>query len=282
MCTPLAKLLEARFPETYKLRRATETQAHEERQAAGAPRTLGEAADKLPLFVLEELLPLQRMRLNVFEPRYRALTRHALAGGRRFGMVGFEGRHGHRRVGVEVRIEECVPLIDGRFHVQVVGTRSFRITDVQQQPEGYLLASVAWLNLDSGGPSEETSVLVAEIISSLENWKALVQSERPDLLATILRDLGPMPAPNRPGSFALWAAALLNPLPPLSVAPEIRVDVLAAESAHEALCIVKAAIENSVQYLHVQSKSPVRRFMFFVLSQPTMAAMQFCCRRRIR
>ncbi|CAE8639898.1 unnamed protein product, partial [Polarella glacialis] len=85
-CLPLAQLLEARFPEAYARRRAA---AEQEAALPGlaepsaAPQGQG---DELPLFILDAMLPLQRMHLNVFEPRYRSLVRTSLAGGRRFGM----------------------------------------------------------------------------------------------------------------------------------------------------------------------------------------------------
>ena len=41
----------------------------------------------LPIFYLDPVLPKERLRLNIFEPRYRLMIRRCLEGWRHFGMV---------------------------------------------------------------------------------------------------------------------------------------------------------------------------------------------------
>lgn len=41
----------------------------------------------LPLFVMDAVLPGKKMALNIFEPRYRLMTRRVMEGNRMFGMV---------------------------------------------------------------------------------------------------------------------------------------------------------------------------------------------------
>jgi Lon protease-like protein len=68
--------------------------------------------------------------LHVFEPRYRALVRDALAGDRSFALAllrpgyekAFEGIPDIYPVGCVARIEEVVPLPDGRFLLTLTGT----------------------------------------------------------------------------------------------------------------------------------------------------------------
>jgi hypothetical protein len=49
----------------------------------------------------------------------------------------------------------------------------------------------------------------------------------------VLADLGPMPSVGDPEERALWVAALINPLPGLGVAYEIRPAMLATNSASQ-------------------------------------------------
>lgn len=62
----------------------------------------------------------------------------------------------------------------------------------------------------------------------VEKWCELVVSggreRQPGQISTLLAALGPMPAASHPDERALWVAALLNPLPALGVALEIRSD----------------------------------------------------------
>lgn len=41
----------------------------------------------LPLFVMDVVLPGKKAALNIFEPRYRLMTRRVMEGNRKFGMV---------------------------------------------------------------------------------------------------------------------------------------------------------------------------------------------------
>jgi len=245
-----ARLLEERFGEVY-VQRQVELESAEAEWPA-------DDKDELPIFVLDAMLPRQRMHLNVFEPRYRALVRRVLDGGRRFGMVGFGLRGTHQNYGVEVVMEDCVPQPDGRFLVTVVGARAFRIASVWEQPGGYTVAKVVFLNPED--ETREQDVTEArELLQVVEDWETLVRVVEPRLLEFVRNSLGPRPPPERPGDLALWTAALVNPLPALRVAPEIRGDVLAAEVVSERLRIVRRGVEASVSYLQSSARSPLRR-----------------------
>ena len=60
----------------------------------------------------------------------------------------------------------------------------------------------------------------------VSEWIDLVRENKrekeADQIANVLRDLGPMPDPDDADDLALWTAALVNPLPALGVAVEIR------------------------------------------------------------
>ena len=100
--------------------------------------------------------------------------------------------------------------------------------------------------------------LVAEL---LDEWEAKVRAfgfERFEgQLDLVKRALGARPPPERPFAFALWACALVNPLPVLGVAPELRPEVLAARTATEALRAVLLGVRHSIE--HVESGGDIAR-----------------------
>lgn len=70
------------------------------------------------------------------------------------------------------------------------------------------------------------------------------------LLRNVMSDLGERPSPSKdPTSFAFWGAALINPLPPLGVAPEIRGMMLEATDAQRRLKILKWGLMRSIENL---------------------------------
>eukprot|EP00965_Chrysotila_dentata_P216546 6189440-Pleurochrysis_carterae.AAC.2 len=64
-----------------------------------------------------------------------------------------------------------------------------------------------------------------------------------------MSDIGPMPPVTAPTALALWGAALINPLPPLGVAPEVRATVLSAPDAHARLRCLERALRRSIANL---------------------------------
>jgi hypothetical protein len=67
----------------------------------------------------------------------------------------------------------------------------------------------------------------------MELVRSTGRERSPGHLAGVLSDLGPMPPAARPRDRAVWAAALINPLPALGVSLEIRPAVLCAASTGE-------------------------------------------------
>ena len=74
-----------------------------------------DATTLIPLFVLDSLMPRQRISLNIFEPRYRLLIRRSMNSSRTFGMIGVSRRpsnnenylDGLNPIGCEAEIVEC-------------------------------------------------------------------------------------------------------------------------------------------------------------------------------
>uniref|UniRef100_A0A453I0G9 RING-type domain-containing protein n=1 Tax=Aegilops tauschii subsp. strangulata TaxID=200361 RepID=A0A453I0G9_AEGTS len=92
----LSNIIQKNFPEEYAERRSE----HENMTYAGI--------DLMPLFVMDVVLPCQKMALNIFEPRYRL-------------MVAIDSATGTiADCGCEVEILECEPLPDGRFYLELI------------------------------------------------------------------------------------------------------------------------------------------------------------------
>jgi hypothetical protein len=78
----------------------------------------------------------------------------------------------------------------------------------------------------------------------------------PGQLDQILADLGPCPSIDEPDAACLWLAALLNPLPALGVAPEIRAHVLAGQDWGDRLSTIQKGFEASCQAVQYRSFRP--------------------------
>src|SRR5215469_1686302 len=93
----------------------------------------------LPIFPLTGvlLLPRGRLPLNVFEPRYLAMTQHALGHGRLIGMIqpqegaGDAGDPPVYRTGCAGRIVEFAETPDGRYLITLKGVARF---DIASEP----------------------------------------------------------------------------------------------------------------------------------------------------
>ncbi len=107
--------------------------------------------ERVPLFPLHTLLlPHTDLGLHVFEQRYRDLVAECLADGKEFGVVLI--RHGREvggpaephAVGTAATIAGYARLPDGRYLLEVEGTRRFRI-DAMSSNGSYPSATVDWL-----------------------------------------------------------------------------------------------------------------------------------------
>jgi uncharacterized protein len=127
---------------------------------------------KLPLFPLNTVLyPSAPIALHIFEERYRLMIGRCVEQSSSFGVVlirsgsEVDPRDPYFRqliepqgdgepeaasetipysTGTAVRITECHRLEDGRYYLNAVGLRRFRVQYIAQQ-EPYLIASVAYL-----------------------------------------------------------------------------------------------------------------------------------------
>jgi Lon protease-like protein len=113
--------------------------------------------DTLPIFPLTGvlLLPRGRLPLNIFEPRYLAMTRDALGGERLIGMVQPNEPQQDNRgggamnppvypVGCAGRITSFSETDDGRYLVTLTGVSRFRIRDELPLLSGYRRVLAEW------------------------------------------------------------------------------------------------------------------------------------------
>ena len=87
-----------------------------------------------------------------------------------------------------------------------------------------------------------------------KSWLTKIREKKmekyPNQLRNLLQSLGPLPPPGSPSARALWHAALINPIPAIGLAPEIRASVLAATGdARRQLLIVHEALQTSMSYI---------------------------------
>jgi uncharacterized protein len=113
--------------------------------------------DTLPIFPLTGvlLLPRGRLPLNIFEPRYLAMTRDALGGERLIGMVQPNEPQQDNRgggalnppvypVGCAGRITSFSETDDGRYLLTLTGVSRFRIRDELPLLSGYRRIVAEW------------------------------------------------------------------------------------------------------------------------------------------
>ncbi len=109
--------------------------------------------DIIPLFPLPNVVFFPRMPLplHVFEPRYRAMMRDAIAGARLIGMVllrgawerDYAGKPEIFRIGTVGELARTEELPDGRFDIVLRGLREFVIhRELSRAP--YREAVVSW------------------------------------------------------------------------------------------------------------------------------------------
>ena len=97
---------------------------------------------------------------------------------------------------------------------------------------------------------EQMSFKLEELV---DEWTGLVRmggfERQPDQLQLIRSHIGPMPPPEEPARRAVWVGALINPIPALGVAYEIRPALLMARDTHGMLKVATDGITLSIERL---------------------------------
>ena len=112
--------------------------------------------ERIPIFPLENvvLFPLVDVPLHIFEPRYRQMTRDALEGSQRIGMVvvqpdaarDMQGNPPIFEIGCVGDVVRAEELPGGRFNILLRGRDRFRI-EREDDPDGERLYRVAHVEM---------------------------------------------------------------------------------------------------------------------------------------
>ena len=188
------------------------------------------------------LLPGAPLPLQVFEPRYRELTRDCLAGVPEFGVVLIErgsevgGGDVRTNVGTVAHIVASQVLPDGRAYLMTVGTRRIEVTEwLEDAP--YPRAMVEEFVDDGGPPSAE---VYAALVGTARRTLALASELGLDA-GEATRDFGDDPAA---GTFEFAAVTPLGMLD--------RQRVLAAVDAAERCSLLDGLLSDLNELLSFQ------------------------------
>lgn len=131
--------------------------------------------EELPLFPLHTVLfPYAQLQLHVFEDRYRDMVRSCVEFDRPFGIVlireGSEvgGIASPYMVGTAVRILKVIPYDDGRMDIYVEGERRFRIRELDEDSQPYLVGRVEPVIEIEFEPNDQNEVLLVEAKDQFE------------------------------------------------------------------------------------------------------------------
>ncbi|KFK44019.1 hypothetical protein AALP_AA1G204500 [Arabis alpina] len=204
----LNNIIQKNFPEEYAERKSEQdTLVH-----------LGN--ESMPLFVMDVIIPCQKLSLHIFEPRYRLMVRRIMEGNHRMGMVALDSATGSPvDVACEVEITECDPLPDGRFVLELESHRRCRIVKAWDQ-DGYRVAEVEWV-ADIPPQSDQEKADLRELTSSAasfaRSWleraqEAARQGDR-RRLEVLLNVESMIPTPQDPERFSFWLATLTDRRP---------------------------------------------------------------------
>ena len=165
------------------------------------------------------LLPQGRLPLNIFEPRYLAMTMDSLANGRMFGMVQPDARAakgptgpGLYRIGCLGRLSSFSETDDGRLLITLTGLIRFRIAEeLPLAPGGYRRVRAEYGDFAADlavadGVDTPPTVDRAELLGALRpyfrargieaNWDAVEQTAD-DMLVTTLSMVCPFDVPEK-------------------------------------------------------------------------------------
>jgi len=152
--------------------------------------------DVLPVFPLPGvvLLPGEVLPLHIFEPRYRAMVRDALAGSKTIGMIqpkpGTEaqlaGAPPIREIGGAGRIGRHFEVEDGRFLIWLVGVTAFRVVEELDAVTSYRQVRAEALTAPLEEPEREAVVRARfDLLASLP----LLAPDRQEHFQRLMGDL---------------------------------------------------------------------------------------------
>jgi hypothetical protein len=257
---------------------------------------------RLPLMILDTMLPRQILQIQIQHPTLKALMKHRINEETpTLGMLGMArlstGQTVPLKTGVEVEIIQMEKASSSPppntssssggeeegWDISLRAGRRFIIDgEVDKTEDGWTEARVKFLDSSEEEENEISSAMkspsstesigdrlsVARAIqkakeftvpnmnmknslSLVDRWIELAkQNERhPGQIDVLLKQLGEIPPEHEPTERALWVGALINPLPSMGVATEIRPALLVSKKAEERVQVALDGLLKSIRHM---------------------------------
>ena len=262
-----------------------------------------DSSTRLPLMILDTMLPRQILDIQIQHPTIKALMKHRVDEETpTLGMLGMArlstGQTVPLKSGVEVEIiqmekadstppgtsSSSIDEEEEGWDISLRAGRRFTIDgEVDKTEGGWTEARVRFLDSSDeeeneistamkSSPSSTDSIgdrlSVARAIqkakeftvpnmnmsgslSLIDRWIQLAkENERhPGQIDTLLKRLGDIPPEHEPTERAFWVGALINPLPAMGVATEIRPALLVSKRAEERVQIALDGLLKSIRHM---------------------------------
>lgn len=139
---------------------------------------LSDLPGRLPVFPLTGvlLLPRGRLPLNIFEPRYLAMVRHALGHGQMIGMIqpqegaGDVGDPPLYRTGCMGRIVEFRETDDGRYLIVLKGCARFDVTAEPPRENQFRIVVADWRRYEDDLTPAEPELARDRLVEALKPY----------------------------------------------------------------------------------------------------------------
>lgn len=229
-----------------------------------ALRSRMDETTRMPLVVLDSMLPRQELNITVQNPSLLKLIQNRVENETPvFCMLGMArlatGQLVHLKYGVQVEIVQCKITEASRVSVHLKAGDLLRVKDdTVTSVQSWTEAQVEVLDPNKDDQQMDPSLKLAQAMWKARKLESLVQEwiplaktkERiPNQVETILSRLGDMPDSEFPSDRALWVGALINPIPALGVAKEIRPALLVAKTPNDRIDIVTNGLMQSIAHL---------------------------------
>ena len=233
---------------------------------------------KLPLVILDSMLPRQTLKLEIKNELLQQLIDHRIRINENptLGMLGKailqNGDVINLNKGVEVEI-----LVEHENFVSFKGKRRFKLEgEVENTSQGWTEGRIKFLsskeeeemelrnNIGKSDPvaSITSAIGTAKEITSpnmrlpnnvnlIQRWIELAKENERQTgqINRLVEELGDVPSCNEPSELAFWIGSLINPLPAMGVAMEIRPALLMSDSAEERINIAHDGLLRSIKHM---------------------------------
>jgi len=243
---------------------------------------------RLPLIVIDSMLPRQILSINIVDtpnnPLMNLVRERIVSETPYVGVLGISrlksGQTANLRSGVEAELRIVNSKVEGegagghgKVRLEMTGGRRFEIDgDVVEVEGGWTEAQVRFLddNVQGGNPvSSANAISIAREFTSpnmsmgcagsslVERWIKLAKDveREPGQIDELLATLGEMPSAEEPSDCAFWIGALINPLPAMGVAMEIRPALLTAATDEERVGVALKGLTTSIR--HMDGSAPM-------------------------